>query len=122
LDCQAMFDATPFVETFLATDTVPPCPACGGLLKHATISFGQSLSPDVLHRATDWSAQADLFLAMGSSLVVEPAASLPRIARDHSARLVIINRDPTPLDRVADIVINDSIGAVLAKIDQCVAS
>jgi NAD-dependent deacetylase len=116
LDCAARYDINPLVESFLANDRVPDCPACGGRLKHATISFGQSLPPDVLMKAGGWSREADLMLAVGSSLVVTPAASLPRTAKEHGARLVIINRDPTPLDAFADAILRGSIGETLTRI------
>lgn len=121
LSCKADFDADAMVEQFLATDRVPTCDACDGLLKHATISFGQSLDPDVLEEAVRRSRGAELFLAMGSSLVVEPAASLPRIASEAGAKLVIINRDPTPLDAIASAVLHSPIGRTLAAIDRCLA-
>jgi NAD-dependent deacetylase len=117
LDCRARYDVEPLVAKFLADDRVPACPQCGGRLKHATISFGQRLPPDVMMEATRWSREADLMLAVGSSLVVTPAADLPRIAKDRGARLVIINRDPTPLDSIADATLRDSIGEVLGAID-----
>jgi NAD-dependent deacetylase len=85
-------------------------------LKHATVSFGQSLPAAVLMEATRWSREADLFLAIGSSLIVTPAADLPRNAKQRGARLVIINRDPTPLDYLADAKLRGSIGEVLAEI------
>jgi NAD-dependent deacetylase len=118
LDCAARYDINPLVAQFLATNTVPDCPACGGRLKHATISFGQMLPPDVLMEATRWSREADLVLAIGSSLVVTPAADLPRIAKARGARLLVINRDPTPLDPLADAVLRDPIGDSLTIIDQ----
>jgi NAD-dependent deacetylase len=122
LNCGARFDADPLVHQFLRDDAVPSCPECGdGPLKHATISFGQSLDSQVLQRAVEVSQQADLFLAMGSSLVVEPAASLPRLARQRGARLIIINRDPTPQDGLADAVVQASIGETLSAIDQALA-
>jgi NAD-dependent deacetylase len=117
LDCRASYDIEPLVAKFLAEDRVPDCPKCGGRLKHATISFGQMLPPDVLMEATRWSREADVMLAIGSSLIVTPAADLPRIAKDRGARLVIINRDPTPLDPIADATIRGSIGEVLTAID-----
>ncbi len=117
LECRARFEAGPLVEQFLATDRVPTCERCGGLLKHATVSFGQALPEDVLRAAIHDAEKSDLFFAIGSSLVVEPAASLPRAAKRCGARLVIINRDPTPLDRVADILVRDPIGAALSSID-----
>lgn len=118
LDCQARYEPEPLVAQFQEQDQVPPCPACGGRLKSATISFGQMLPPDVLEAAAAWSGESDLYLALGSSLVVEPAASLPRLARDSGARLVIINRDPTPQDRQADIVIHADLVETLTGIDQ----
>jgi NAD-dependent deacetylase len=117
LDCAARYDIEPFVQQFLADELVPACPACGGCLKHATVSFGQMLPPDVLMEATRWSRDSDLMLAIGSSLVVTPAADLPRISKERGARLVIINRDPTPLDPIADAILNGSIGDVLRKIE-----
>jgi NAD-dependent deacetylase len=117
LDCSAHFDIEPFVAQFLAHDRVPDCPQCGGRLKHATISFGQMLQPDVIMEATRWSRDADLMFAIGSSLVVTPAADLPRISKQHRGRLVIINRDPTPLDPLADARLYGSIGDSLAAID-----
>jgi NAD-dependent deacetylase len=117
LDCAARYDISPLVAQFLAENKVPPCPECGGRLKHATISFGQSLAPDVLMESTRWSREADIMLAIGSSLVVTPAADLPRIAKERGARLVIINRDPTPLDQRADATLRGPIGEVLAAIN-----
>jgi NAD-dependent deacetylase len=116
LDCRARYDIEPLVAQFLAEDRVPDCPHCGGRLKHATVSFGQMLPADVLMEATHWSREADLMLAIGSSLVVTPAADLPRVAKDRGARLVIVNRDPTPLDPIADATIRGSIGDVMSAI------
>ena len=118
LDCEARFDAGPMVERFVADGEVPECPQCGGRLKHATISFGQALPADVLEETVSVSQDVDLFFAIGSSLVVHPAAGLPEIARRSGARLVIINRDPTPLDDVADAVLNEQIGPTLSEIDR----
>ncbi len=118
LECGNRFDAEVMVAKFRAEDQVPKCDACGGITKHATISFGQPLPPDLLQKAIQLSKQADVFLAMGSSLVVEPAASLPRYAKQHGARLIIINRDPTPQDSQADVVIHASIGHTVQAIDR----
>ncbi len=117
LDCGARYDAGPIVAEFLSTDVVPQCVACGGRVKHATISFGQLLPTDVLQQSIQLSEQADLFFAIGSSLVVHPAASLPPLAKRHGARLVIINREATPQDDMADAVINASIGEALTAIN-----
>lgn len=117
LECSQRYpDVESLVKAFLETETPPACPACGGIMKHATVSFGQSLPVDVLAAATEASRGADLFFAIGSSLVVQPAASLPALAKDQGARLVIINRDPTPLDELADAVVRASIGETLAGI------
>jgi NAD-dependent deacetylase len=118
LDCAARFDADAMLRQFEESQAVPCCPKCGGLTKHATISFGQSLSPAVLQTAIRWSREADLFLAVGSSLVVTPAAELPALAKSSGARLVIINREPTPLDGIADAVIRDGIGTVIAQVER----
>lgn len=118
LSCSAKFAAGEMVQKFVEDDDPPACPHCGGLLKHATVSFGQSLPADVLEQATELSQDADLFFAMGSSLVVQPAAGLPVLAKQSGARLVIVNRDPTPLDSIADAVVNASIGETLDAIDQ----
>jgi NAD-dependent deacetylase len=118
LDCDARFAVEPLVRHFLDTDQVPPCPRCNGRLKHATISFGQALPEDVLERAGELARQSDLFLAIGSSLVVHPAAGLPAVAKHNGARLVIINRDETPLDDQADIVVRSPIGETLLQINQ----
>jgi NAD-dependent protein deacetylase/lipoamidase len=117
LDCGARYEIGPLVEHFRAQDRVPECRNCGGRLKHATISFGQMLPADVLMEANRWTREADLLLAIGSSLVVTPAADLPRTAKYHGARLVIINRDPTPLSQLADAILTNSIGEVLTEID-----
>jgi len=119
-DCGAQYEAEPLVAEFLDTDRVPACRHCAeGRLKHATISFGQALSPGVLEQAVEWCRQADLLFAIGSSLVVSPAADLPAITKKNGGRLVIINRDATPLDTIADDVIHESIGRALTAIDGC---
>jgi len=117
LSCEERFEAGPMVEAFLEKGAPPDCPRCRGLLKHATVSFGQSLPEDVLQEAIDWSRKADLLLAIGSSLVVTPAALLPMMAKEQGARLVIINRTETPLDGDADLVIRDGIGDTLSAVE-----
>ena len=87
-------------------------------MKHATISFGQMLPPETLDEAGQLAVQSDLFIALGSSLVVTPAADLPRLAKARDARLVIVNRDSTPLDSLADLVVRDSIGEFLGIVNQ----
>jgi NAD-dependent deacetylase len=116
LSCGARSDADPWVRKFLDSNMPPDCPACGGLLKHATISFGQALDEETLVSAREMSGDCDLFLAIGSSLVVHPAAALPEFAKSRGARLVILNRDPTPLDDIADLVVNAPIGATVSGV------
>ena len=91
----------------------PPCTACGGILKSATISFGQPLVRDVIDRAARAAAAADLLLAIGSSLQVYPVAGLVPLAQSAGARLVIVNAQPTPYDALADAVVSGQIGRVL---------
>lgn len=117
LNCDWRDQADRFVADFLQTHQVPNCPDCGGLIKHATISFGQNLSATTLQESAQWAANCDLFLAMGTSLVVSPASELPVIAHDHGARLIILNREDTPLDALADLVLRGELGATLAMID-----
>jgi NAD-dependent deacetylase len=92
----------------------PDCRMCGGILKAATISFGQAMPEGPMRRAQKLTALCDLFLVAGSSLVVYPAAAFPAFAKENGARLVIVNREPTPLDGAADLVIHAEIGSVLS--------
>ena len=92
----------------------PPCRSCGGILKSATISFGQSLVAEDLERASRAAQSCDLFLAVGTSLGVYPAAHLPQIALDAGARLAVLNAESTPFDSVADAVVNGSLSDSLA--------
>jgi NAD-dependent deacetylase len=121
LECGARYDAALMLDRFQATQVVPCCDKCGGLTKHATVSFGQALSPEVMRTSMRWSREADLFFAIGSSLVVTPAADLPVLAKESGARLVIINREPTPLDGLADAVLACAIGECVAAIDSRVS-
>jgi NAD-dependent deacetylase len=94
----------------------PPCVRCGGILKSATVMFGQTLEPAIYQRAVTVAVSCDLLIAVGSTLTVEPAASLCTIAARAGARLVIVNRDPTPYDRTATAVIRDPIGKAVPRI------
>jgi NAD-dependent deacetylase len=94
----------------------PPCERCDGILKSATISFGQPLVPDIINRAVRVSAQADLFFAVGSSLQVFPVAGVVSVAKDAGARVVIVNAEATPFDAIADAVVRESIGEALPAI------
>ncbi len=95
---------------------LPPRCSCGGVLKPGTILFGEPLPQVALDMAMLASKNCDMFLVLGSSLVVYPAASMPKIAKRNGATLVIINIDPTPLDDTADLVINGSASKVLSKL------
>ncbi len=116
LDCDARFDPDEIQKLLESGIEIPTCKHCGGLLKSATISFGQALPADVLAEAFDLSMSTDLVLALGSSLVVEPAASIPLQARNNGARLIIINNTDTPLDGLADVVVHQSIGVTLSQV------
>lgn len=104
------------LERVRAGEADPPCKACGGILKSATISFGQQLVVDDLLRAEQAAQRADLLLAIGSTLGVYPAAGLVPTALQAGAALVIVNGDPTPYDRHADVVVHASISEVLPEI------
>ena len=112
-DRTAMADALARVR---AGEDDPQCTRCGGILKSATIMFGEALEPGVFERAAAAAAGCDLMLAIGSTLIVEPAASLCAIAAEAGAALVIVNRDPTPYDMAATAVIRDPIGTAVPQI------
>jgi NAD-dependent deacetylase len=106
----------PVLDRVLSGEDDPACDRCGGILKSATISFGQPLVPNVIERAMRVAQQADLLLAVGSSLQVYPAAGIVPLAKEAGARLVIVNAEPTPFDELADAVLRDPIGRVLPSI------
>jgi NAD-dependent deacetylase len=114
LDCAVRYELPWVRQQFdSANGRAPACPACGGYIKTATVSFGQSMPEAAMRRAEEMTLAADLFIAIGSSLVVWPAAGFPLMAKRNGARLVIINREPTEFDDVADLVARHDIGAVL---------
>lgn len=116
LSCRARISMDQAMERVEAGDPAPDCERCGGLLKPATVSFGQSMPAREMQMAVEASTDCDLFLAVGSSLVVYPAASLPELAKRKGARLVIVNRTPTPLDDLADLVLREEIGLALPRL------
>jgi NAD-dependent deacetylase len=117
LDCQKDFEAAAIYES-LGDDFAPPvCDVCGGFLKSATISFGQSMPVDAMKQAQAWSERAEVFIVLGSSLQVQPAASFPVIAKRRRSLLAIINRDETPLDDLADFNHRGSIGAFFKELN-----
>ena len=115
LSCGKLCPCDPIYDRLNSGEDIPLCQDCGGLLKPNTISFGQQLNPETLQRAYQWLQDCDLMIAVGSTLIVEPAASMPRIAKENGASLVIINRDSTPLDSSADLVVHAQIGPLLSS-------
>lgn len=116
LSCDNRVPMRAVLDRVGAGEPDPPCLRCGGILKSATVSFGQPLDPSVLAAAIDAARECDLFLAVGTTLQVQPAASLVRIAVESGARLVIVNRDPTPYDDAADVRLGGSISEVLPRL------
>jgi len=115
LTCATRYELESIKQSFLGNDELPICKFCGGLIKTATISFGQAMPLEPVQKAEDAARRCDLFICIGSSLVVHPAAQIPLIAKDNGAKLVILNREATPLDRYADLVLNDEIGTALPE-------
>ena len=111
LACGKRFELADVRVEFERTGAAPEC-ACGGAIKSATISFGQAMPESEMRRAFEETEMCDLFLAVGSSLVVYPAASFPALAKKSGAVLVIVNRDETALDDVADVVLRGDIGSI----------
>ncbi|GGQ14828.1 NAD-dependent deacetylase [Streptomyces mutabilis] len=112
-DCRVrgpMEDALARIE---AGEDDPPCPECGGVLKPATVMFGEHLDPVVLGDAVTIAKACHVFIAVGTSLRVRPAAGLAGVAADHGARLIVVNADPTPYDDLADEVVREPIGTAL---------
>ena len=115
LECAQHFDIRALRVDFERDRIVPSC-ACGGWVKTATISFGQSMPQREMQRAQRETLLADLFVVIGSSLVVYPAAGFPELAKRNGSALVILNRDETTLDGIADLVINRAIGDTLGEV------
>ena len=114
--CGTRYPIQEVLDTVRQGEDDPRCPACGGILKSDTISFGQALVPEVIDRAMRVAAEADLLLAIGSTLQVFPAANVVPVARDAGARVVIVNAEPTGMDDIADAVLNGAIGEILPAI------
>jgi NAD-dependent deacetylase len=113
LECAQRYELSWVKEKFSLGNRCAPDCSCGGYIKTATVSFGQGMPPEAMQRAEELSCNCDLFLAIGSSLVVWPAAGFPLMAKRNGAALVIINREPTEFDDVADLVVQHDIGDVL---------
>lgn len=116
LSCQKRYDRGPIQERVAVGEKAPRCDSCGGLLKPATISFGQSMPERETAEAFRRSGACGLFIVIGSSLVVHPAAQMPVVAKRSGAKLVIVNRDDTACDNIADIIINGPAGQIMDAI------
>lgn len=116
LSCGQRYELDDLKQQFEATGNVAPCTACGGIIKSATISFGQAMPEAEMLRAQEITEQCDLMIVLGSSLSVYPAAGFPEYAKRLGAKLAIVNREPTPLDGLADVVIHEQIGLVMAHV------
>lgn len=116
LDCGTRHELEELKPAFVERGEIPSCRDCGGLVKTATISFGQAMPEFEMAMADTAARQCDLFVVLGSSLVVTPAATFPVIAKRSGAKLVILNREETPLDEYADLIINDEIGPVMTAV------
>ena len=114
LDCRTRYELAELEQQFTDTGRVAPCRRCGGIIKSATISFGQAMPEHEMRRAQQQTLACDLFIVVGSSLVVYPAAGFPEMAKEVGAKLVIVNREPTPLDPIADLLLHREIGQTLA--------
>ena len=116
LICGARMELAPIRAHFEKHGDPPDCTFCGGIVKTATISFGQAMPEREMERAEKATLASDLFLVLGSSLVVYPAAGFPLLAKRNGARLAIVNREPTRLDAYADLVLHDEIGPTLTEV------
>ena len=116
LDCSKKYELNSLKEDFLITKEPPVCRECKGLIKTATISFGQAMPEEEMITAQRVSIKSDLFICLGSSLAVFPAADLPLLSKETGANLVIINNEPTQMDHLSDLVINRDISEVLLEI------
>jgi NAD-dependent deacetylase len=115
LDCGMIWPAEE-IQARLRVEPLPHCAACGGMLRAATVLFGQEMPVAPLQRAFTAAQQCDLMLVVGSSLIVQPAARIPRVAVAAGASLAIVNNEPTPLDYLANVVVRGSAGTVLAAL------
>lgn len=114
LDCSRRFELQTVEREFRESNGVGPCSSCGGIVKLATISFGQMMPEEPMRRAEREALACDLFLVLGSSLTVYPAAAFPEVARQNGAKLIIVNQQTTEMDSLADLVIHAGIGETMA--------
>ena len=116
LTCETRYELADLKQQYQTVGRVGPCSRCGGIVKTATISFGQAMPQDAMARAQAATNACDLFIVIGSSLVVYPAAGFPEYATRLGAKLVIVNREPTPLDGIADLVLHAEIGPTMSYV------
>src|SRR5471030_627135 len=116
LDCGQRYELAPIRKAFLGKGELPVCVKCDGMVKTATISFGQAMPEIQMARAQDETMNCDLFIVLGSSLVVYPAAGFPTMAKRKGTPLVIVNREPTDQDGSADLVIHAEIGPTMGRV------
>ncbi len=116
--CYHIMPLHPMIEQFLTDGQVPRCPECGGVMKPNVILFGEMLPVGVMHEAEGESKSCDLMLVAGSSLEVAPAADLPLIAHERGAKLIIVNKSPTPADKLASVVLREDVAIALPKISE----
>ena len=114
LDCDIRYELGPIKKVFLDEGIIPSCSECGGIIKQATISFGQSMPEIGMQIAQMKIVKCDLFITIGTSLVVYPVAGFPKLAKEIGAKLIIINNQPTDYDHIADLVIHQQIGKVFS--------
>ena len=114
LDCDIRYELGPIKKVFLEEKIIPSCTECGGIIKQATISFGQPMPEIGMQIAQMKIVRCDLFITIGTSLVVYPVAGFPKLAKEIGAKLIIINNQPTDYDHIADLVIHQQIGEVFS--------
>jgi NAD-dependent deacetylase len=121
MKCDKSFDPDEIVKRLVGNFASPKCDACGGILKSATISFGQAMPQKAMRQAQEWTEKAQIFIIMGSSLQVQPAASFPVLAKRNGALLAIVNREVTPIDEYADFVHQGAIGTFCQTFTELIA-
>jgi NAD-dependent deacetylase len=121
MSCTKEFEPEPIINSLVGDFASPKCDSCGGILKAATVSFGQAMPEQAMRIAQGWTEQAKVFIVMGSSLQVQPAASFPVLAKRNGALLAIINREEGPLDGIADFVHHGAIGEFCGKFGEMIA-
>jgi NAD-dependent deacetylase len=121
MSCTKEFDPERIINSLIGDFASPKCDSCGGILKSATVSFGQAMPEEAMRIAQGWTEQAKVFIVMGSSLQVQPAASFPVLAKRNGALLAIINREEGPLDGMAEFVHHGAIGEFCSKFGEMIA-